>query len=59
MPVSEIAAQAQKLRVELKAWEKTFAAANEGRKAGRDDIKRHPDIGIVFLSGLNHYNCSW
>ena len=27
------------LRLDLKAWEKEFAAANGGRKAGRDDIK--------------------
>lgn len=33
------------LRLELKAWEKDFAAANEGRKAGRDDIKKNPDVG--------------
>lgn len=34
-----------KLRLELKGWEKLFAAANQGRKAGRDDIKQHPEIG--------------
>ncbi|KAK3173612.1 hypothetical protein OEA41_006944 [Lepraria neglecta] len=32
------------LRQELKAWETSFAAAHEGRKAGREDIKQHPDI---------------
>jgi hypothetical protein len=37
--------QASKLRIELKAWENTFAAANNGRKAGREDIKQHPEIG--------------
>ena len=36
------------LRAELKSWEKTFAAANSGMKASRDDIKKHPDIGIVL-----------
>jgi DNA replication regulator SLD2 len=33
------------LRAELKLWEKTFTAANNGHKASRDDIKQHPDIG--------------
>ena len=35
------------LKVELKEWEKAFAAAHDGRKAGRDDIKQHPDIGTT------------
>ena len=35
------------LKAELKEWEKAFAAANGGRKAGREDIKQHPDIGIT------------
>ena len=35
------------LKVELKEWEKAFAAAHGGRKAGREDIKQHPDIGIT------------
>jgi len=34
------------LRQELKIWERSFAAANAGRKAGRDDIKQNPTIGI-------------
>ena len=34
------------LRGELKAWEKAFANANEGRKAGREDIKKDPEIGM-------------
>ena len=33
------------LRAELKAWEKAFAAANDGRKAEREDIKKNPAIG--------------
>ena len=37
--------RASKLRLELKEWERTFALAHDGRKAGRDDIKEHPDIG--------------
>ena len=35
-----------KLRKELKEWERAFSAAHEGRKAGREDIKQHPDIGL-------------
>lgn len=32
------------LRLELKKWEKAFAAANDGRKPGREDIKRDATI---------------
>lgn len=39
--------QSNSLRQDLKAWEKEFAAANGGRKAGRDDIKQHPTIGMA------------
>jgi hypothetical protein len=38
------------LRLELKAWEKEFANAHQGRKASREDIKQHPEIGIASLS---------
>ena len=38
--------QSLKLRKELKEWERAFSAAHEGRKAGREDIKQHPDIGL-------------
>ncbi|KAL9122100.1 MAG: hypothetical protein Q9187_001345 [Circinaria calcarea] len=36
------------LRNELKTWEKAFANANEGRKAGRDDIKNDPQIAQKY-----------
>jgi len=36
------------LRLELKVWEKEFAAANEGQKASRDDIKKNPEIGRLL-----------
>ena len=36
----------QILRLQLKEWEKSFALANGGRKAGREDIKQHPEIGM-------------
>lgn len=35
------------LRAELKEWERAFADANGGRKAGRQDIKSNPDIGTI------------
>ena len=44
--------ECQKLRLELKEWEKSFAAANGGRKAGREDIKQQPEIGILNLQRL-------
>lgn len=36
----------QILRQELKDWEKAFEFNNGGRKAGREDIKNHPEMGI-------------
>ena len=36
------------LRQELKAWEKTFAATHEGRKAGREDIKSDASIAAKY-----------
>lgn len=35
------------LRAELKEWERAFADANGGKKAGRQDIKGNPDIGTI------------
>jgi DNA replication regulator SLD2 len=43
----ELTERSNTLRVELKIWEKNFAAANNGKKASRDDIKKHPDIGKI------------
>ena len=34
------------LRLELKKWEASFAAANGGRKAGREDIRNDATIGL-------------
>lgn len=46
---------AKRLRLELKEWEQSFAAAHEGRKAGREDIKQHPAIGQkLLLCYLSH-----
>lgn len=35
------------LRNELKEWERVFAKNNGGRKAGREDIKRDANIGML------------
>jgi DNA replication regulator SLD2 len=43
----ELTEKSNALRIELKVWEKNFAAANNGQKASRDDIKKHPDIGGI------------
>jgi hypothetical protein len=37
--------QSLQLRAELKQWEADWATAHGGKKPGRDDIKRNPDIG--------------
>lgn len=48
--ISEIGTQSAHLRAELKEWERAFAAQNGGRKAGRNDIKKVPEIGIFTFS---------
>ncbi|KAL1859401.1 hypothetical protein Plec18167_006644 [Paecilomyces lecythidis] len=50
LPVSsaDVAVQSTALRAELKEWERTFAAANGGKKAGRDDIKQNPEIAAKY-----------
>ncbi|KAJ0426285.1 DNA replication/checkpoint protein [Aspergillus carlsbadensis] len=45
---SESVANAVALRAELKEWERGFAAANGGRKAGRNDIKQVPEIAAKY-----------
>ncbi|KAJ5306161.1 hypothetical protein N7508_005176 [Penicillium antarcticum] len=45
---TEVAAQAVHVRANLKTWEKAFASANGGKKAGRDDIKQNPDIAAKY-----------
>jgi hypothetical protein len=39
MSNTELEQRCNALRVDLKAWEKKFAATHHGCKAGRDDIK--------------------
>jgi len=48
----KLSERSNSLRVELKIWEKSFAAANNGKKASRDDIKKHPDIGKTSRFGM-------
>ena len=45
----ELEKKSDLLRIHLKRWEKNFASANDGRKASREDIKKHSDIGTVFI----------
>ncbi|KAF6219343.1 hypothetical protein HO133_005168 [Letharia lupina] len=45
---AEIDTLAKSLRLQLKEWEQSFAVAHQGRKAGREDIKQHPDIAHKY-----------
>lgn len=45
---TELTEQSVFLRQELKVWERQFATANDGRKAGREDIKQNPHIGMLL-----------
>ncbi|KAI9749570.1 MAG: hypothetical protein M4579_006821 [Chaenotheca gracillima] len=47
-PKPDTSDRVTELRLELKEWEKCFAAANEGRKAGREDIKKDPTIAAKY-----------
>ena len=47
--VQNIEEKSRKLRQELKDWERSFAAANGGRKAAKEDIKQEPSIGRLML----------
>ncbi|KAI9820856.1 MAG: DNA replication regulator sld2 [Thelocarpon impressellum] len=49
---SDIPDRATALRQELKEWEQLFAAANSGRKAGREDIKKNPAIEYTKLRDI-------
>jgi len=44
MSITDIEERCNVLRQDLKVWEKKFAAQNNGRKAGRDDIKANDEI---------------
>jgi hypothetical protein len=44
MDNTQLEQKASTLRLELKAWEKTFATQHAGRKAGREDIKADTTI---------------
>lgn len=43
----DLTQQSNRLRVELKVWEKDFSTANNGNKASREDIKNNPEIGMI------------
>lgn len=44
---NDTAERCQRLRSEIKNWEKAFAAAN-GRKASQDDLKKQSEIGLYL-----------
>ncbi|KAL6167007.1 regulatory particle non-ATPase [Exserohilum turcicum] len=48
MSNDEIEQRCNTLRQDLKVWEKKFAAENQGRKAGRDDIKANAEISQKY-----------
>lgn len=39
-----------KIRAQLKEWERAFSAANNGKKAGKEDIKKDPGIGMYSIA---------
>lgn len=45
---SKLAADCHELRAQLKEWEKSFADTNSGRKPGKEDIKKNPDIAAKY-----------
>ncbi|KAH8661446.1 DNA replication/checkpoint protein [Tricladium varicosporioides] len=45
---AELTKQSSALRLDLKTWEKAFAAENGGRKPARTDIKQHPEIAAKY-----------
>ncbi|GKT48469.1 DNA replication regulator SLD2 [Colletotrichum spaethianum] len=46
--------QSQKLRAELKSWETSWAKSHDGKKPGRDDIKRNADIATTPSKKQKH-----
>ena len=44
------------LRQELKVWEREFATRNDGRKAGREDIKQNSQIGMLLHSSWTKHS---
>ncbi|KAH4200603.1 DNA replication regulator SLD2 [Parastagonospora nodorum] len=48
MSITETEQRCNELRNDLKLWEKNFAAQNDGRKAGRDDIKANEEISNKY-----------
>lgn len=56
MSITELEQRCTALRSDLKAWEKQFAAQNNGKKAGREDIKADAAICMHATYGTmqNH-----
>lgn len=40
--------ECHELRAQLKEWEKSFAETNAGRKPGKEDIRKNPDIATKY-----------
>jgi 26S proteasome regulatory subunit N12 len=57
MSNDEIEQRCNVLRQDLKAWEKKFAAQNDGRKAGRDDIKANAEICTLLQVKFSEVLC--
>lgn len=53
MSVFELEERCTRLREKLKEWETSFAAAHEGRKPLREDVKREPNIGKLYYQCTN------
>jgi hypothetical protein len=50
----EVTQQSKTLRLELKAWEQEFSAANNGQKPSREDIKNGPGIGKFLDTSVQY-----
>jgi DNA replication regulator SLD2 len=51
--IDGVSEQLDQLRQALKEWERAYAAANGGRKASREDIKKDPTIGKYLSQSRN------
>jgi hypothetical protein len=49
---AEYESQALSIRADLKKWEGDWAAAHDGAKPGRDDIKQNAEIGMPTCQRL-------
>ena len=45
---ARLASECHQIRARLKEWEKEFGEAHSGRKPGKEDIKKNPDIAAKY-----------